>query len=134
MNDGMGEFVAKQVVKLMIQKGLNIKDAEVLMLGITFKENCPDVRNTKVVDVIKALKDYGMNVSIYDPWAAPAEVMHEYGLKVLTKLPNQQFDAIVHAVAHKEFNAIDFHKLRKENSVLYDVKGVLAGELVDGKL
>lgn len=134
MNDGMGEFVAKQVVKLMIQKGLNIKDAEVLMLGITFKENCPDVRNTKVVDVIKALKDYGMKVSIYDPQANPEDVLHEYGLKVLTKLPNQQFDAIVHAVAHKEFNAIDFHKLRKENSVLYDVKGVLEGELVDGKL
>lgn len=134
MNDGMGEFVAKQVVKLMIQKGLNIKDAEVLMLGITFKENCPDVRNTKVVDVIKALKDYGMKVSIYDPQVNPEDVLHEYGLKVLTKLPNQQFDAIVHAVAHKEFNAIDFHKLRKENSVLYDVKGVLEGELVDGKL
>lgn len=134
MNDGMGEFVAKQVVKLMIQKGLNIKDAEVLMLGITFKENCPDVRNTKVVDVIKALKDYGMKVSIYDPQVNPEDVLHEYGLKVLTKLPNQQFDAIVHAVAHKEFNAIDFHKLRKESSVLYDVKGVLEGELVDGKL
>ncbi len=134
MNDGMGEYVAKQVVKLMIQKGLNIKDAEVLMLGITFKENCPDVRNTKVVDVIKALKDYGMKVSIYDPWAEPAEVKHEYGLVISNELPEKQFDAVVLSVSHTEFKSLNFQKMLKEEGVLYDVKGVLVGDLVDGKL
>lgn len=134
MNDGMGEYVAKQVVKLMIQKSLNIKDAEVLMLGITFKENCPDVRNTKVVDVIKALKDYGMKVSIYDPWAEPAEVKHEYGLEISSELPTKQFDAVVLGVSHAEFTILNFEKVLKEEGVLYDVKGVLEVELVDGKL
>lgn len=134
MNDGMGEYVAKQVVKLMIQKSLNIKDAEVLMLGITFKENCPDVRNTKVVDVIKALKDYGMKVSIYDPWAEPAEVKHEYGLEISSELPTKQFDAVVLGVSHAEFTCLNFEKILKEEGVLYDVKGVLEVEMVDGKL
>lgn len=134
MNDGMGEYVAKQVVKLMIQKGLNIKDAEVLMLGITFKENCPDVRNTKVVDVIKALKDYGMVVSIYDPWAEPKEVNHEFGLEITNELPSQKFDSVVLGVAHNEFLHLDFESLMNLNGVLYDVKGILEGELVDGKL
>ena len=133
MNDGMGDYVAKQLVKLMIQKGLNIKDAEILVMGITFKENCPDVRNTKVVDVIKALKDYGMNVSIYDPWVSPEEVMHEYALHVHTELPKQQFDGIVHAVSHTNFKNTDFTLLKKYNSILFDVKGTLAVE-VDGKL
>ena len=134
MNDGMGEYVAKQVVKRMIQKGLNIKDAEVLMLGITFKENCPDVRNTKVVDVIKALNDYGMNVSIYDPWAKPAEVLHEYGMHVTNDLPKKQFHAVVLGVAHTEFLDLDFGKLLHQDGVLYDVKGILNNERVDGKL
>ena len=133
MNDGMGEYVAKQVVKLMIQKGLSIKDAEVLIMGITFKENCPDVRNTKVVDVIKALTDFGMNISIYDPWVSADEVMHEYGLQVMTELPSSQFDGIVHAVSHKEFKHTDFAKIRKSNSILFDVKGTLDVE-VDGRL
>ena len=133
MNDGMGEYVAKQVVKLMIKKGLNIKDAEVLIMGITFKENCPDVRNTKVVDVIKALTDFGMNISIYDPWVSADEVMHEYGLTVMTELPITQFDGIVHAVSHKEFKHTDFAKIRKSNSILFDVKGTLDVE-VDGRL
>jgi len=133
MNDGMGEYVAKQVVKLMIKKGLNIKDAELLIMGITFKENCPDVRNTKVVDVIKALVDFGMNVSIYDPWVNPEEVMQEYGLPVMTELPSNQYDGIVHAVSHKEFMYTDFAKIRKSNSILFDVKGTLEIE-VDGRL
>jgi UDP-N-acetyl-D-galactosamine dehydrogenase len=134
MNDGMGEYVAKQVVKLMIKKGLNIKDAEVLMLGITFKENCPDVRNTKVVDVIKALSDYDMKVAVYDPWAEPNEVMHEYGLTVTNTLPKQQFDAVVLGVSHDEFIGLDYKQLLLPNAVLYDVKGVLDVNLVDGKL
>ena len=91
MNYEMGEYVAKQVVKIKIRKGLNIKDSEVLILEITFKENCPDVRNTKVVDVIKALKDYGMKVSVYDPWVVPSEVLHKYVLEITNKLPTKQF-------------------------------------------
>jgi UDP-N-acetyl-D-galactosamine dehydrogenase len=134
MNDGMGDYVAKEVVKLMIQKGMNIKDAELLMLGITFKENCPDVRNTKVVDVIRALKDFGLKVSIFDPWADPAEVMHEYGLTITNTLPNKKFDAVVLGVSHTEFNLIDLQAITKTESIIYDVKGVLSPELVDGKL
>jgi len=133
MNDGMGDYVAKEFVKLMIKKGLNIKDAEVLVLGITFKENCPDVRNTKVIDVIKSLKDYGMNINIYDPWVSPAVVMSEYGLVVSTEIPNKQFDGIVHAVAHNEFKNTDFTKLKKANCILFDVKGTLEVK-VEGKL
>jgi UDP-N-acetyl-D-glucosamine/UDP-N-acetyl-D-galactosamine dehydrogenase len=132
LNDSMGEYVASQVVKLMIKKGIPIKGATLLMLGITFKENCPDVRNTKIVDVITALADYGILVSIFDPWANPAEVFHEYQLKSSNTIPNQIFDAIVLGVAHKEFINIDFSTLQNTNSVVYDVKGVL-GE-VDGKL
>jgi UDP-N-acetyl-D-galactosamine dehydrogenase len=134
MNDGMGEYVAKQVVKLMINKGLNIKDSEVLMLGITFKENCPDVRNTKVVDVIKALKDYGVKVSIYDPWAEPKEVKHEYGMEITNNLPKKQFEAVILGVSHNEFLDVEFEKLLYKNGVLYDVKGFLDGKMVDGKL
>jgi UDP-N-acetyl-D-galactosamine dehydrogenase len=134
MNDGMGEYVAKQVVKLMIQKGVFVKDAEVLMLGITFKENCPDVRNTKVVDVIKALRDYSINVTVYDPWVDPAVVKHEYGLLVSNQMPKQSFDAIVLGVAHNEFLNLNLSEFKNEKCVIYDVKGVLNAELVDGKL
>jgi UDP-N-acetyl-D-galactosamine dehydrogenase len=129
----MGEYVASQVVKLMIKKGIAIKGATLLMLGITFKENCPDVRNTKIVDVIAALADYGITVSIYDPWANPAEVKHEYKLETSTTLPTQKFDAVVLGVAHKEFLELNLASLQKENAVLYDVKGILA-VAVDGKL
>jgi UDP-N-acetyl-D-galactosamine dehydrogenase len=134
MNDGMGEYVAKQVVKLMIQKGLNIKDAEVLMLGITFKENCPDVRNTKVVDVIKALKDYGMKVSIYDPWAVPDEVKHEYGIVISNRAPLKRFEAVILAVAHTEFLDLDLNSLTTHYSIVYDVKGVLKNSLIECKI
>ncbi|THF50548.1 nucleotide sugar dehydrogenase [Flavobacterium supellecticarium] len=133
LNDSMGEYVASQVVKLMIKKGIQVNGAKLLMMGITFKENCPDVRNTKIVDVIAALADYGIEVNIYDPWANPAEVKHEYGLVTSNELPSQQFDAVVLGVAHKEFLNADLSTLLKENSLLYDVKGVLKGE-VDGKL
>jgi UDP-N-acetyl-D-galactosamine dehydrogenase len=133
LNDSMGEYVASQVVKLMIKKGIAINGAKLLMLGVTFKENCPDVRNTKIVDVVAALSDYGITVTIYDPWANPVEVMHEYKLETTTILPNQKFDAVVLGVAHKEFLDLDLASLQKETSLLYDVKGVLGTE-VDGKL
>ncbi len=134
MNDGMGDYVAKEVVKLMIKKGMNIKDAELLLLGITFKENCPDVRNTKVVDVISALKDFGLKVSIYDPWADPKEVMHEYGLTITNTLPSKKFDTVLLGVSHNEFMELDLDAITNGESVVYDVKGVLKSELVDGKL
>ncbi len=133
LNDSMGEYVASQVVKLMIKKGVVVNGAELLMLGITFKENCPDVRNTKIVDVIAALKEYGMKISIYDPWANPAEVKHEYNLITTNELPSQKFDAVVLGVSHNEFAAIDFNAILKTQSVLYDVKGIL-GSKADGKL
>ena len=133
LNDSMGEYVASQVVKLMIKNGVTINGASLLMLGITFKENCPDVRNTKIVDVIKALEDYGIRVSLYDPWANPAEVLHEYNLVTSKQTPIATFDAVVLGVSHKEFLELDINALRKPNSVLYDVKGIL-GEKADGKL
>jgi UDP-N-acetyl-D-glucosamine/UDP-N-acetyl-D-galactosamine dehydrogenase len=133
LNDSMGEYVASQVVKLMLKKGIAIKNAHLLMLGIAFKENCPDVRNTKIVDVISSFKAYGINVALYDPWVNPKDVMHEYGLEILTEIPKTKFDAVVLGVAHKEFLDLNFDALQKQNSVLYDVKGVL-GKNVDGKL
>nr|WP_315146816.1 nucleotide sugar dehydrogenase [uncultured Flavobacterium sp.] len=133
LNDSMGEYVAAQVVKLMIKKGVTINGANLLLLGITFKENCPDVRNTKIVDVVRAFVDYGIQVTIYDPWANPDEVSHEYGLTTINKVPETTFDAIVLGVAHKAFLDMDFAALRNEKSVLYDVKGVLQIP-VDGKL
>ena len=133
LNDSMGEYVASQVVKLMIKKGITVNKAKVLMLGITFKENCPDVRNTKIVDVIHALSDYGVEVSIYDPWANPAEVKHEYNLAMSNQLSDERFDAIILGVAHKEFLSIDFGSLKKEQAIVYDVKGILSSQ-ADGKL
>jgi UDP-N-acetyl-D-galactosamine dehydrogenase len=133
LNDSMGEYVASQVVKLMIKKGISIKGSKLLMLGITFKENCPDVRNTKIVDVVNALADYGLEVSIFDPWANPAEVFHEYGLKSTNTIPNEKFDAIVLGVSHNEFSTIDITALKNINAVLYDVKGIFGAES-DGKL
>lgn len=119
LNDSMGEYVASEVVKKMIKQGIQIKGSNILVLGITFKENCPDVRNTKVVDVIRELKEYNTNVTIYDPWANPEEVEHEYGLEIETKLPNGKFDAVVLAVSHKEFTGIDFYSLLLSKNILY---------------
>lgn len=113
LNDSMGEYVACEVVKKMIKQGIQIKGSNILVLGITFKENCPDVRNTKVVDVIRELKEYGTNITIYDPWANPEEVEHEYGLDIETKLPNGKFDAVVLAVSHKEFEELDMSSISK---------------------
>jgi UDP-N-acetyl-D-galactosamine dehydrogenase len=133
MNDSMGAYVASEVVKLLIQKDIKVKGANLLVLGITFKENCPDVRNTKVVDVIAELEQYGTKVTIYDPWASPEEVMHEYKLKTSKNLPQNKFDGIVLTVAHKEFLKQDLSSLLNENGVVYDVKGVLKHD-VDAKL
>ncbi|RAR51151.1 nucleotide sugar dehydrogenase [Flavobacterium lacus] len=133
MNDSMGDYVASQVVKLMIKKNITVNKAKLLMLGITFKENCPDVRNTKIVDVIRALADYGIAVSIYDPWANPAEVKHEYNLITSTELKDEKYDGVVLGVAHNEFLSLDFDKLKKEKAIVYDVKGILTTQ-ADGKL
>jgi UDP-N-acetyl-D-glucosamine/UDP-N-acetyl-D-galactosamine dehydrogenase len=133
LNDSMGEYVASQVVKLMIKKGIAINGATLLMLGITFKENCPDVRNTKIVDVVSALEEYGIKVGLYDPWANPEEVLHEYGLNTSKEPPVTKFDAVVLGVAHQEFVGLDLDALRNENSIVYDVKGVL-GAVADGRL
>ena len=132
MNDSMGQYVASEVVKLMLQNDLKVKDANILVLGITFKENCPDVRNTKVVDVVNSLKEYGTNITIFDPLANPEEVMHEYKLGTTKEVPGEKFDAIVLTVAHKEFLDLDFCSWKKERTVVYDVKGIL--EQVNGKL
>src|SRR5690606_29727042 len=120
LNDSMGEYVASQVVKLMIKKGIVVNGSKLLMLGITFKENCPDVRNTKIVDVIKALREYSIDVTIYDPWANPSEVMHEYGLTTTDKLPHEKFDTIVLGVAHKEFISMDYNALKNQSCIVYD--------------
>lgn len=133
LNDSMGDYVASQVVKLMIKKGISVYGASLLMLGITFKENCPDVRNTKIVDVIAALTDYGISVTIFDPLAHPSDVQQEYGLLTTATMPSQKFDAVVLGVAHKEFLDIDFATVQNPISVLYDVKGIL-GSVADARL
>ncbi|WBX74132.1 nucleotide sugar dehydrogenase [Tenacibaculum pacificus] len=125
LNDSMGKYVAEQVVKTMIKKDIPVNKAEVLMLGVTFKENCPDVRNTKIIDVILALEDYGMKVTTYDPWANPTEVKHEYAIESIQELPKRQFSAIVLGVAHNEFKDLDLVAITKETSIVYDVKGIL---------
>ena len=134
MNDSMGEYVASEVVKLMIKKDIKIKGANILVLGITFKENCPDVRNTKVVDVIAALKEYGVTITIYDPWANTDEVKQEYDLVSVKELPNEKFDAILLAVSHNEFKEIDFSMFKNDKSVVYDVKNILSDTISDKTL
>ena len=122
LNDSMGKYAAAQVIKKMIKKGIQVKDANILILGITFKENCPDVRNTKVVDVIHELLEYDVNITIYDPWANREEVQHEYGLDITTTLPGETFDAIVLAVAHQEFQKIDFSTFLHPHGISYNIK------------
>ncbi|SNR75802.1 nucleotide sugar dehydrogenase [Lutibacter flavus] len=133
MNDSMGNYVASEVVKLLVQQDIKVKNARVLVLGITFKENCPDVRNTKVVDVIENLKEFGTEVTIFDPWANTSEVKREYNLETLRNMPQNKYDAIVLAVSHKEFLEIDFIKHLNPKGVIYDVKGFLNCK-VQGKL
>jgi UDP-N-acetyl-D-galactosamine dehydrogenase len=134
LNDGMGEYVASQVIKLMIDSDLKIKKADILVLGITFKENCPDIRNTKVVDVISSLREYNTNVVVFDPWADEEEVKREYNVTSTKVLPNKKFDAIVLTVAHDEFIDLDLMSLKKEDAVIYDVKNTLSKEVRDKAL
>ena len=122
MNDGMGEYVASQVVKAMIRKEIQVNGSDILVLGVTFKENCTDARNTKVVDVVRSLEEYGANVTIYDPWANPEEVKLEHNLDITGQLLAKQFDAIVVAVAHRDFDSLDYPSLQKENNVFYRLK------------
>ncbi len=135
MNDGMGAYVADRVIKLMLKKGIQVLGSDILVLGFTFKENCPDVRNTKVVDIVKALGEYNLNITIYDPWANPAAVRHEYGLEVVNTLPaDKKFDAAIAAVAHKAFEGMDIASLLKPNHVIFDVKATLPAGEADGRL
>ena len=134
LNDSMGNYVASEVVKLMIEKDIHVKKAKVLVLGITFKENCPDVRNTKAVDVIAALKEFGMDVTIYDPWANKDEVLHEYKLTSTQEIPTDTFDAVVLTVAHTAFLEMNFDSLTNKNHVLYDVKNILPTTIKHGGL
>ncbi len=125
VNDSMGQYIASEVVKMMLKNDIKVNGAKILVLGITFKENCPDVRNTKVVDVIKHLKEYGLDITIYDPWANPEEVAYEYNLVTSNTLPIELFDTIILGVAHKEFLDMTFVNLLNSNGLIYDVKGVL---------
>lgn len=135
LNDGMGAYVANQVVKCMNKKGVMVKDAKILILGITFKENCPDVRNTKVVDIFQTIEEYTNNITVYDPWANPEKVKYEYGINIVTELPtDEKYDAIINAVAHKQFADLDIRSLVVENGVVYDVKGTLPREVADDRL
>lgn len=133
LNDSMGEFVATEVLKLMVQKGITIKKASVLMLGITFKENCPDIRNTKAIDVYKSLESFNMNVDVYDPWALKSDVLEEYGIDTIEKI-SEKYDAIVHVVSHKEFLELNLNSIKNEKSIIYDVKGALNIDGIDKRL
>lgn len=134
MNDGMGEYVATRVVNLMLKKGIQVLDSHILILGFTFKENCPDVRNTKVIDIIKTLQEYRLSITVYDPWANTEIVKKEYGIDVTNSLPSEKFDAIVLAVAHEGFKNLDISIFEKPNHIVFDVKGFLDKKLIDGRL
>lgn len=134
LNDGMGDYVANQTIKCMNKKGVLVKDSKILILGITFKENCPDIRNTKVVDIYRSLEEYTRNITVYDPWANSDRVEKEYGITITSTLPNEQFDAVILAVAHDQFKTLEVSKLVRQGGVIYDVKGVLPRDIVDGRL
>ena len=134
LNDGMGDYVANQAIKLMNRKGVRVKDASILILGITFKENCPDIRNTKVVDVYTTLHEYTRNITVFDPWANAQTVKETYHINITATVPKQKFDAVIVAVAHDDFKQIAIKNLLSENAVIYDVKGFLPKDVVDGRL
>lgn len=135
LNESMGDYVAHELIKLMINKEINVKNSRVLILGITFKENCPDLRNTKVVDVIRILKEYQINIDVFDPWVSSIQLEKEYGMECLSQLPNDnRYDGVLLAVAHEEFKSLDMNKLTKNTSVIYDIKSILPLESVDSRL
>ena len=135
LNDGMGDYIANQVIKMMNKKGVLVKDAKILILGITFKENCPDIRNTKVVDIYSTLSEYTPNITVYDPWANASLVEKEYRIHIIDTIPDQdRFNAIVLAVGHKEFSNYNWKALLQDNGVIYDVKGFLDKSMIDGRL
>jgi UDP-N-acetyl-D-galactosamine dehydrogenase len=132
----MGAYVADQTVKLMLKKGVQVLHSKIIIMGFTFKENCPDVRNTRVIDIYHALKEYNVNITVFDPWASPERVKHEYGIDIVNKLPHEKYSAAIIAVAHRQFREmeIDFNSLLEDNHVIYDVKAILPREIVDGRL
>ncbi|MDA7818343.1 Vi polysaccharide biosynthesis UDP-N-acetylglucosamine C-6 dehydrogenase TviB, partial [Sulfurimonas sp.] len=130
LNDNMGIYVANQVIKLMIKKGHKIEGSKVLVLGITFKENCPDIRNSRVIDVIEELQEFGCNIDVYDPWADKAEVQHEYNIELQDKIDTSKHEAIVLAVAHDEFKNLELSNLN--NKIVFDIKSILKDS--DGRL
>lgn len=134
LNDSMGSYVANEVVKLMIKKDIQIKNSKALILGITFKENCPDIRNTRVIDIYHELNSFGLQVDIYDPWAAKEEVQHEYGIEIISQLNGDMYDVIVLAVAHDEFSKMNLADITNGNVVVFDIKGMLERGVVDGRL
>lgn len=134
MNDGMGEYAANQTVKLMMKKGIQVLDSKILILGVTFKENCPDVRNTKVVDLYNSLKEYNLDIKVYDPWADPDVVLEHYGIELETTMPDEKFDAVVLAVAHDQFKDLNILSMVKDTHIIYDIKGILPKEIIDGRL
>lgn len=134
LNDGMGSYVAEQTIKCMNKKGVMVKDAKILILGVTFKENCPDTRNTKVIDIYHTLQEYTSDITVYDPWADRLSVKHEYAIDIVNELPAEKFDAIILAVAHDQFKSLDIKSMLNDNGVVYDVKGGLDRDVVDARL
>ncbi len=134
LNDGMGAYVANQAIKLMNKSGVMVKDAKILMLGITFKENCPDIRNTKVVDIYHTLEEYTSNITVFDPWANAEEVKRHYDINIVTELPQEHFDLAIVAVAHNKFREIDFAALKQQGTLIYDVKNFVDRDIVDERL
>ena len=136
MNDGMGAYVADQTVKLMLKKAIKVLRSKIIIMGFTFKENCPDVRNTRVIDIFHALQEYNVDVTVYDPWADPAVVKREYGINIVNNLPEEKYDAAIVAVAHNQFidSEIIFDQILKQQHVIFDVKGILPRKIVDGRL
>lgn len=134
MNDSMGEYVATETIKHMLKKGIQVLNSNIVIFGFTFKENCPDVRNTKIIDIYRALKEYNVNITVYDPWANPNIAKHEYGIEVTNELPTEKFDALIMGVAHNEFKELNVTDFVNEQHVIFDVKGTLPKEIVDARL
>lgn len=136
MNDGMGAYVAGQTIKLMLKKGIQVLGSKIIIMGFTFKENCPDVRNTRVIDIYRALQEYNVSITVYDPWANPELVKREYGIDIINQLPKEKFDTAIVAVAHRQFceGELTVEDLLNKNHVIYDVKSILPRHIIDGRL